>query len=193
MLRERTLPARTASARLVGAIREELDALAWPLRTLDAVSVVNGPGSFTGVRVGLAAAKGLCEVAGLRLVTLSRLEVLLGAANAEGRRLAVLDAGRGEFYVRSSDRSEEVLLSPEQLLALAGDGSDARVLIAEEKLLAVLEPLHPQWITLSAAHALTLTTRRLDLPREDVATADANYVRHARALYPNSPAASERR
>src|ERR1700749_3687735 len=103
VLRERVLPERAASAQLVQAIREELESLSWLLRSLDAVGVVNGPGSFTGVRVGLAAAKGLCEVAGLRLVTISRLAVLLSKGRSANDEIAALDAGRGEFYVRAAD------------------------------------------------------------------------------------------
>ena len=65
------------------------------------VGVVRGPGSFTGVRVGLAAAKGICEATGAKLMAMSRLEMLerVGAG-----KVAVLAAGRGEFYVRVDGR-----------------------------------------------------------------------------------------
>lgn len=87
------LPARAASSTLLPAIERVLQAAVWSVRDLQGVAVVSGPGSFTGVRVGLAAAKGLCEAVALPLATLSRLEVLGGAAGlSEG--FAVLDAGR---------------------------------------------------------------------------------------------------
>src|SRR5438094_5441965 len=54
------LPERTASAGLLGAIREVLGAGGLRLRDLAGVGVVNGPGSFTGLRVGLAVVQGLC-------------------------------------------------------------------------------------------------------------------------------------
>ncbi len=76
------------------------------LAELDAVGVVGGPGSFTGVRSGMAVAKGFCEAAALRLAVVSRLEVLADAAALKDG-LAVLDAGRGELYVRDAGSGRE--------------------------------------------------------------------------------------
>jgi len=92
-----TLPGRSSSERLVPAVRRLMEARGWRLRDLTAVVVVDGPGSFTGVRVGLSAAKGLCEAGGVPLIAVSRL-ALLAACVGEGAVHAVLDAGRGEFY-----------------------------------------------------------------------------------------------
>ncbi len=181
MLRERTLASPSPSAQLVGAIREELAVLAWPLRSLDGVGVVNGPGSFTGVRVGLAAAKGLCDVAGLRLTTLSRLEVLLHAGEAGSQDIAVLDAGRREFYVRSVGSREETVITLKELQERVPMGG--RVLVSEEKLLAVLAPTPVSWLRLSAAHALALAEARLRDSGDSVEMSDASYVRPARGLY----------
>ncbi len=88
---EVTLPLKGTSEALMPAVREVLGGVA--VAELAAVGVAVGPGSFTGVRVGLAAAKGLCEAGGVGLVGMSRLGLLAGAEGA-----AVLDAGRGEFY-----------------------------------------------------------------------------------------------
>jgi tRNA threonylcarbamoyladenosine biosynthesis protein TsaB len=181
VLRERSLPARGASAHLVRAIREELEEIGWPLRILDAIGVVNGPGSFTGVRVGLAAAKGLCEIAGLRLVTVSRLAVLLSLGMPEQDAAAILDAGRGEFYVRTAEGREELL----DLAALRARVEGKQVLVAEEKLLEALSLFAPHMLELSASCALPLVEDGLKQGVEDsTETSDANYVRSARALYP---------
>lgn len=67
---------------------------------IEAVAVSIGPGSFTGLRVGLATAKGLALGAGARLVGVPTLEVLAeGYALAEGTICALLDAYRGEVYM----------------------------------------------------------------------------------------------
>ena len=84
-----SLPARGSSSALLPAVARLLEAKGWGLAELDGVGVVSGPGSFTGVRVGLAAAKGLCEAVGLRLAAVSRLEMLAVAAGLEDGRRAV--------------------------------------------------------------------------------------------------------
>src|ERR1039457_2601096 len=71
-----TIAGRSASERLLPAIQELAAARNSPLQSLGAVAVVHGPGSFTGVRVGLSAAKGLCEALNLPLIAISRLAVL---------------------------------------------------------------------------------------------------------------------
>jgi tRNA threonylcarbamoyladenosine biosynthesis protein TsaB len=111
-----SLPGRSAAERLVPAIHSLAVRSRVPLHSLDAIAVVHGPGSFTGVRVGLSAAKGLCHALNLPLVAISRLAVLASLAQFESpeQRVphssqqvgdewvhpvrALLDAGRGEFY-----------------------------------------------------------------------------------------------
>lgn len=66
---------------------------------LDGVSVSLGPGSFTGLRVGLAAAKGICWSTGRPLAGVPSTEVIMGSIEAPiGRYIAVKDARRNEYY-----------------------------------------------------------------------------------------------
>jgi tRNA threonylcarbamoyladenosine biosynthesis protein TsaB len=91
------LEGRSYSATLVTAVGALLARSGVALADLAAIIAVNGPGSFTGVRVGLSAVKGLAEAAQIPVVAVSRLEVL--ARNA-GTYSAALDAHRGEVFLR---------------------------------------------------------------------------------------------
>ncbi len=96
-LSERRLGVPATQEELLPAIESVLAEAGVALPQLQAVAVVSGPGSFTGVRIGLATAKGLCEAADLPLVALSRLQVLADAVT--GSPLwAWLQAGRGDVY-----------------------------------------------------------------------------------------------
>ena len=92
------LPGRGASERLIATVRDLAAQVGAELHVLNAIAVVNGPGSFTGVRVGVSAAKGLCEALGIPVVAISRLAVLAESAGMGDRVIAALDAGRAEFY-----------------------------------------------------------------------------------------------
>src|SRR5690349_5180126 len=88
------LPGRSASERLVPVIRTLMETEGWDLRDLAAIGVVHGPGSFTGVRVGLSAAKGLSEAGQVPLVAVSRLALLAAAAGeVRGQVCSALDTG----------------------------------------------------------------------------------------------------
>jgi tRNA threonylcarbamoyladenosine biosynthesis protein TsaB len=70
-----------------------------PLEAIDRVAVATGPGSFTGLRVAIAAAQGLARGSGAALVGVSTLDVLAYPhASSKLRTCPLLPAGRGEFY-----------------------------------------------------------------------------------------------
>jgi tRNA threonylcarbamoyladenosine biosynthesis protein TsaB len=70
-----------------------------------------GPGSFTGVRVGLACVKGLAEAAGRKVVAVGNLEALAHFGSA-AQRAVVMDARRGEVYGAVYNADGEVLREP---------------------------------------------------------------------------------
>src|SRR5579863_521439 len=88
----------TFSAQLVPQISKLLTNHAMRKSDIDAFIVVSGPGSFTGLRVGLAAIKALAEILAKPIVAVSLLEVAALAAGSNGKILAVLDAGRSEVH-----------------------------------------------------------------------------------------------
>src|SRR5271166_6460750 len=95
-----SLEGGTYSARLMPRIAEALQQSQLQKGQVDGFVVVSGPGSFTGLRVGLATVKGLCEVLQKPLATVSMLEaVVVAHGSLEKASTAVLDAGRGEVYV----------------------------------------------------------------------------------------------
>src|SRR5580698_1270315 len=117
------------SAQLVPQIAALLEKHGHSKHDLGAFAVVSGPGSFTGLRVGLAAIKALAEVLEKPIVAISLLEAVACSGKAHGRVFAVLDAGRGDVYVGDYDLGPEVptlaqmrserLLSGEQFVSAA--------------------------------------------------------------------------
>jgi tRNA threonylcarbamoyladenosine biosynthesis protein TsaB len=181
MLATETGAGRAFSAEWPAALRRLLAIAGWKVDQLRVVGVVHGPGSFTGVRVGLAAAKGLCEAVGAKLIAVSRLEVL--AVQGIAGAWAVLDAGRDEFYTR--DGGKEFLTGRGELLAASQDRS---VVTADERVAEVCADA--MVVQLHATSALPIMLKRWSGGRfDDVAAIDANYVRSERDIYARKPAA----
>jgi len=87
------------------------------LRQLDGIAVSIGPGSFTGLRIGVSVAKGFALAADLPLVSISTLDALAASACLSGQVrsgsefLTMIDAKRGEFYLRAY-RAEDSRAAP---------------------------------------------------------------------------------
>jgi tRNA threonylcarbamoyladenosine biosynthesis protein TsaB len=130
VIEEVALVGGTFSAQLVPQIAVLLSKHGLNKRDINAFIVVSGPGSFTGLRVGLAAIKALAEILRKPIAPVSLLEVLALAARVEGRVVAALDAGRGEVYVGeyrlvndSAERLNERLLPGAEFLSAAAGSS----------------------------------------------------------------------
>jgi len=82
---------------LFGAIEKLLAQHSLSPNDIDVFASASGPGSFTGVRVGLTAAKGLAEAACRKVIAVSNLQAL-ASLGTHALRAVVLDARRGEIY-----------------------------------------------------------------------------------------------
>src|SRR5208282_3007258 len=131
IIEEVSLAGGTFSAQLVPQIAGLLSHNKFAKNDIGAFAVASGPGSFTGLRVGLAAIKALAEVLQKPIAAISLLEaVAKGKINTKpGRVLAALDAGRGDVYVGDYEvgaqlhtparMHSERLLSREEFVAVA--------------------------------------------------------------------------
>jgi tRNA threonylcarbamoyladenosine biosynthesis protein TsaB len=174
------LPGRSASEMLIPAIRKSLEGVGWRVKDLTAIVVVHGPGSFTGVRVGLSAAKGLSEAGGVPVIAVSRLALLANSVEADGRVCAVLDAGRGEFYCGLYEGRGKIREWLAMLEDVSSAAEEASVVVAcEERVVEALDALRPRLVREpSAEDALPFALERIAAGEyDDVATLDANYLR----------------
>jgi tRNA threonylcarbamoyladenosine biosynthesis protein TsaB len=129
------------SSTLVVAVGDLLAGAGMRLGQLNAIVVVNGPGSFTGVRVGLAAVKGLAESAQIPVVAVSRLEVLAAKAGVPS---AALDAHRHEVYLRldvAGEQAREMLAGTHELAAV--ESAPARIALCDEAAVLVIGEAWP--------------------------------------------------
>ena len=167
---------------LYGRLRELLGRHRVELAGVDLFAAASGPGSFTGVRVGLACVKGLAEALRKPAVGVSNLEALAHFGNGP-RRAAMLDARRGEIYGAVYDASGGIVV-PEMVaklpvwLAALPQGLE---FISND--FAAFGDRLPEGPRVTAPRELAAVVARIALNREhqDPAALDANYVRRADA------------
>lgn len=114
--------------RLAAMIDEVMHAASLLPVDLGLIGVTVGPGSFTGIRVGVAAARGLALALGIPAIAVTTLEVLAETARRKGETgaiIATIDAKRGEVYIQTFDENGGATAEP-QALPL----EDARALLA---------------------------------------------------------------
>jgi tRNA threonylcarbamoyladenosine biosynthesis protein TsaB len=110
--------------RLLGAAEAALEQAGVTWEEVERIAVGVGPGSFTGLRIGIATARALAQARGLPLVGVSSLEALARGAGEADLVLAVLDARRGEAFAAAWRDGALVLapaaLSPDALVERIG-------------------------------------------------------------------------
>ena len=108
---------RTHGERLPRELMRVLEAASVGLDSIDLLAVAAGPGSFTGLRVGIAAMQGLAMSTGRKIVPISALDALAAAGeNGSAPIAAWIDAQRGEVFAALYDPSgRQVLMEPSSL------------------------------------------------------------------------------
>ncbi|MGD0987306.1 MAG: tRNA (adenosine(37)-N6)-threonylcarbamoyltransferase complex dimerization subunit type 1 TsaB [Candidatus Sulfotelmatobacter sp.] len=177
------------SAQLIPQISEMLSRHVVNKFNIDALAVTSGPGSFTGLRVGLAAVKALAEVLHKPIAAVSLLELCAFVSGAQGKVMAALDAGRGDVYVGEHELpatprsvAREYLLTASEFLSHAKgwtvvthDGGLASSASADGLSVTVIPPLtaagvaHLGWLKIQ--QGATVTPDELE----------ANYIRRTDA------------
>jgi tRNA threonylcarbamoyladenosine biosynthesis protein TsaB len=179
----------TFSAQLVPQIAALLEKRGFTKRDIGAFAVASGPGSFTGLRVGLAAIKALAEALEKPIAAVSLLEAIADSSHFRGRILAVLDAGRNEVYVGEFEIGgpeahliSEKLMNREECFESAGK---ATIVTPDQTLaekarslgLRVEEVEHPQSDAIARIGWHKIQAGRTVSPEE----LEANYVRRSDA------------
>ena len=180
----------THSANLMPMIEAALASAGKTAGEMDAIAAVTGPGSFTGVRIGVATAKGLAHGAGIPCIPVDALEALaLSAGSFEGVICPIQDARAGQVYgaafrggerltkdepLKLEEYIEKILPLGDRFLFL-GDGMP----VHREKILAlmgekaVFAPGHLSYLRPSAAGMLALRSET----RTDYLNLQATYLR----------------
>lgn len=177
----------TFSAQLIPEISALLTKHKIGKEEIEGFGAASGPGSFTGLRVGLAAIKALAEVLKKPIAAVSVLEALAVASGATGRVIAALDAGRCEAYVGEyvlgaggATRVRESVVGQEELPALVAGHEEVTVVTSDEaiaKLLDARRVARPQSDSIARLAIRKIMAGQTVAPEE----LDANYIRRSDA------------
>src|SRR5438309_11087892 len=130
----------TFSAQLIPTLAALLKRHGFGVQDIGGFAAASGPGSFTGLRVGLSAIKGLAETLHKPIATVSVLEALASLADCDGKIAAAIDAGRKEVFLgvyqrHANESSSRVKHSAEHSVQQLGTHSDHGLVKQREELL----------------------------------------------------------
>jgi len=178
----------TFSAQLVPQIAALLGKYGFSKGDIGGFAVASGPGSFTGLRVGLAAIKALADVLRKPIAAVSLLEAVAVAGHPRGKVISALDAGRNEVFVGEYDvgdsgaRFSERLLTRQELLKSTGDATivtpDRNIAEAAKSRGLPVEEVEPPQSDAIARLGWTKIQTGQTVSPEDL---EANYIRRADA------------
>jgi tRNA threonylcarbamoyladenosine biosynthesis protein TsaB len=192
ILGQTELAGKSYSATLVAAVGELLSHAGARVWQLNAIAVTSGPGSFTGVRVGLSAVKGLAEPSGVPVVAVSRLAVLAQKAGVDA---AALDAHRHEVFLRAmgeGSKVREILAGRAELQAL--NPVPRRVGVCDDASAEILTAVWPDTELVRVEAPMAKDVLQLAAPKilgrefAELALLDGHYLRRSDAEIFGEPA-----
>lgn len=188
---------QTHSRHLMGMVDQALSMSVGPMANIDGFAVTQGPGSFTGLRIGISTAKGLAEAAGKPLVGVSSLQALAWQVfPSDVMVIPMLDARRKEVYAARyiSDGETFEMVGAEQALSpeAAVDGIDMPCLLVGDGAVAYADRLGkvlggnmqlalPFQHLIRASTVAFLARERLTGARDDRMTLTPRYLRQSYA------------
>jgi len=198
VLESSSIAGGTFSAQLVPTLASLLQRHGFTAREIGGFAAVSGPGSFTGLRVGLSAIKGLAEVLKLPIATVSLLEALATSSYQQGTIATALDAGRSEVYFGlfsfSNGRARKIaeeLLSQTEFASRLTETKPVRLVTSDHAVaeLSLVTGAQVQEVTRPGSEVIARIGLQKLLANETVSVEalDANYIRRSDAEILSKP------
>ncbi|AFS71695.1 tRNA (adenosine(37)-N6)-threonylcarbamoyltransferase complex dimerization subunit type 1 TsaB [Exiguobacterium antarcticum] len=130
------------ATKLMPLLERMMQEVRWSPRDLTRVVIADGPGSYTGLRIGATTAKTLAYTLGIELVPVSTLELMAASAGSIGRIVAIQDARRGTGFVGLYENGQLVGEEQHTLIAdfVQNLPTDTKVTGDTDKFVAELQP-----------------------------------------------------
>jgi tRNA threonylcarbamoyladenosine biosynthesis protein TsaB len=182
----------TFSAQLIPTLAALLKKHGYGVKDLGGFAAASGPGSFTGLRVGLSAIKGLAETLHKPIATVSVLEALASLADRPGKIAAAMDASRKEVFLGLYEKSDnalqmqgEELLTQQDFLATLGTERPAVIITGDAALAELASSSHSSVVVVTppGSEVIARIGARKLLAGDTVSVEalDANYLRRSDA------------
>lgn len=186
----------TFSAQLIPTLATLLKKHGYGVKDLGGFAAASGPGSFTGLRVGLSAIKGLAETLHKPIATVSVLEAMASLADRTGKIAAAIDAGRKEIFLglyqasgENPDRTllmqREELLKQQDFLATLVTEQPAVIITSDPALAELASGSHSAVLTVTVPGSEVVArigaAKLLAGDTVSVEALDANYLRRSDA------------